>query len=50
MLVIPVPGKEILECLSGLRPSEKEFGDGVLARSVTKIPLTVSMYLFFSIF
>jgi hypothetical protein len=42
-LVIPMPGKKVLERRSGLYRCEKELPDGVLARSVTKIPLMIGI-------
>jgi hypothetical protein len=38
-LVIPVPGKKVLERCSGLFHEKQLPGNGVLAHSITKVPL-----------
>jgi hypothetical protein len=40
-LVIPIPEKKVPESRSGLRRSEKNFWNSVLAPSITKIPLVL---------
>jgi hypothetical protein len=43
VLVIPIPGKKVPESRLDLRPYEKNFRNGVLASSVTEIPLVLGM-------